>query len=194
MNDGNGHTYSKNFTIGVNDINEKPTDIQFTGNSTLAVTDGSTLVGAQFSPIRTFEWRTPRRRDRHDGNVAERRPDHDVDERCWLDVGTGRQCPGFLGRNHEWWSTGRITPFVSTGAISVSMYARMDNVDGGTKEWQRLFDFGDTNNTINGGQVYNSDDMRLEVILNGVYYSVVGRMRSRTASGPIGPLPSAKPG
>jgi protocadherin Fat 4 len=174
VNDGAGHTFSRVFTIAVNNINEAPTDIAFDGNSSLATTSGGTLVGPQAA-------------------------DHpDLMVGFALDEGTGTTAASLNGGatltllNGAGWTSApvgsainlaggttnagaqaQLTPFAHSGAISVSMYARMDNVDGGTREWQRLFDFGNTNNTINGGQVFNTDDMRLEVIVNGTYYSVV---------------------
>jgi protocadherin Fat 4 len=174
VNDGAGHTFSRVFTIAVNNINEAPTDIAFDGNSSLATTSGGTLVGPQAA-------------------------DHpDLIVGFALDEGTGTTATSLNGGatltllNGAGWTSApvgsainlaggttnagaqaQLTPFAHSGAISVSMYARMDNVDGGTREWQRLFDFGNTTNTINAGQVFTSDDMRLEVIVNGTYYSVV---------------------
>ncbi len=174
VNDGAGNIFSKALTISVNNISEAPTDVQFVGSSLVASTNGDIVVGPQ----------------------AVNHPDLVVG--FALNEGTGTTATSLNGGasltliNGAGWTTApvgsaidlagattnagpqaRLTPFAHSGAISVSMYARMDNVDAGAREWQRLFDFGDTNNTIWAGTQFTTDDMQFEVIINGIKYFVL---------------------
>ncbi len=174
VDDGAGRTFSKSLNISVNNINEAPTDLQFDGNSLVAKTNSDILVGAK--AVAHPDLVVGFALDEGAGTTATSLNGGTtlslINGAGWTTAPVG-SAVDFAGSTTNAGAQARLTPFAHSGAISVSMYARMDNVDGGTREWQRLFDFGNTNNTINGGQVFNTDDMRLEVILNGTYYSVV---------------------
>ncbi|MCC0049839.1 MAG: cadherin domain-containing protein, partial [Rhodobiaceae bacterium] len=79
----------------------------------------------------------------------------------------------FSGGTDNTGAQAQLTPFVYSGAMTFSTYARFDDIVSGTKSWQRLFDFGtQSTDVILAGQSSNTDDMRFEVYVNGVNHTV----------------------
>ncbi len=174
VDDGAGRTFSKAFTIAVNNINEASRDIQFEGNILLSTVNGETLVSTK--AVDHPDLMVGFALDEGAGTSATSLNGSSsltlINGASWTAAPVGSAID-LSGATNNTGAQARLTPFAYSGAMSVSMFARMDNVDGGTREWQRLFDFGDTSNAIHAGSFFTSDDMLFEVLLNGTRFRVL---------------------